>query len=82
MPFRLRHGEPGLRVDWCHLGSVRFTEPFFDQTVNQCFRHPADVLFQPETSMSALGELHERRAGLAPSGFIFHASRSGSTLVS
>jgi hypothetical protein len=67
---------------WCHLGSLRFTDPFFDQTVNQCFRHPANVLFQHETPMSALGELHGRRAGLVPSGFIFHASRCGSTLLS
>lgn len=82
MPFRLRHSGPGLRVDWCYMGSRRFTDPFFDQTVNQCFRHPAHVLFQHETPMSALGELHERRAGLVPSGFIFHASRCGSTLLS
>ncbi len=82
MPFRLRHGQPGLRVDWCHMGSLRFTDPFFDQTVNQCFRHPANVLFQRETPINALGELHGRGAGLVPSGFIFHASRCGSTLLS
>lgn len=82
IPFRLRHGASGLRVDWCYLGGLRFTNPFFEQTVNQCFQHPANVLFQHETPISALGELHERRAGLAPSGFIFHVSRCGSTLVS
>ena len=82
MPFRLRHSVSGLRVDWCYMGGRRLADPFFDQTVNQCFRHPANVLFQHETPMSALGELHERSVGLAPSGFIFHASRCGSTLVS
>ena len=32
--------------------------------------------------MSALEELNERSAGLAPSLFLFHVSRCGSTLIS
>lgn len=72
----------GLMVDWCHLGQRRLTEPFFEQTVQQCLNHPADLLFRHQTTVEFLGELAAAQSGLAPAGFIFHMSRCGSTLVS
>lgn len=69
-------------LDWCYLGERRFNAPFFDQTVEEALRHPFNLLFRHQTPLGILEELHAKRAGLAPSGFIFHASRCGSTLVS
>ncbi len=69
-------------VDWCHLGQLRFTEPFFEQTVNQAIRHPAGLLFRHQTSLEVLDEITAARPGLTPAGFVFHMSRCGSTLIS
>ena len=69
-------------VDWGHLGRRRFTEPFFEQTSMQCIQHPADLLFRHQTPIQFLGELAATQPGLPPTGFIFHMSRCGSTLVS
>lgn len=69
-------------VDWGYLGARRFTEPFFAQTINECVRHPADLLFRHQTPLEHLGEIVVSRPGLRPTGFIFHMSRCGSTLIS
>ena len=69
-------------VDWGHLGARRFTDPFFAQTIEECVRHPADLLFRPRTPLEELGEIGPSQPGLRPTGFIFHMSRCGSTLIS
>ena len=82
LPIRLywQHGQP--RLDWCYLGERRLVEPFFEQTIDACMRHPFNVLFRHQTPPAALAALHARDPGLPPAGFIFHMSRCGSTLVS
>jgi hypothetical protein len=82
VPIRLHWTQAGLRVDWGYMGEVRFADPFFAQTVGRSLRHPAHLLFRHETRMEALAELNEGSPGLPPKGFIFHASRCGSTLIS
>jgi hypothetical protein len=81
IPIRLHWTQQEAMVDWCYLGDESFTDPFFNQTVERCLRLPFNLLFRQQTSMDLLGELSERRPGLPPSGFIFHMSRCGSTLV-
>jgi gluconate kinase len=68
-------------VDWCYTGEDRFTQPFFDHTIELKFRKPFNILFRHQTPLEFLGELHGKGKGLAPTGFIFHMSRCGSTLV-
>ncbi len=68
-------------VDWACLGARRFTEPFFAQTINECVRHPADLLFRRQTPLENLGAIAAARPALRPAGFIFHLSRCGSTLI-
>jgi hypothetical protein len=82
IPVRLYWRESQPMVDWCYLGRHRFQDSFFDQTVGQCMLEPFNLLFRHQTPMQVLGELNEARPGLQPNGFIFHLSRSGSTLVS
>ncbi|HWV99590.1 MAG TPA: hypothetical protein VNZ64_07860 [Candidatus Acidoferrum sp.] len=82
LPIRVYWRRAKLLVDWCWLGELRFTDPFFEQTVNQALSHPANLLFRRETPIEALEELAAARPGLRPNGFIFHMSRSGSTLIS
>ena len=82
IPLRIYWKELRPLVDWCWVGTQRFTEPFFDQTIDACLRHPFTNLFRPQTSIDTLRERHAIEPGLQPRGFIFHMSRCGSTLVS
>jgi hypothetical protein len=69
-------------VDWCWLGSQRFTEPFFDGSIEIAQNTPFNRLFTHSTPIEELGEWYTASPGLPPTGFIFHMSRCGSTLVS
>lgn len=75
-----QEGEP--LIDWCFAGEKRFSESYFNDTLNKCIELPFNLLFRHQTSMETLRRLHGDRQGLGPTGFIFHLSRSGSTLVS
>lgn len=82
IPIRIYWKERRPLVDWCWVGPRRFSEPFFDHTIDACLRLPFSNLFRPQTSIEVLRERHEIEPGLQPRGFIFHMSRCGSTLVS
>ena len=69
-------------VDWGCLGKERFTDPLFEQTIDVCLRHPFNLLFRHQTPIELLGEVAATFPMVPPSGFIFHLSRCGSTLVS
>jgi hypothetical protein len=81
LPIRLYWQREQPMLDWCYFGQRRLTEPFFDQTIDVALRQPFNLLFRHQTPLAALAELYERDPGLPPSGFIFHVSRCGSTLV-
>jgi hypothetical protein len=80
-PIRVNWQDRRPVIDWCFTEGVEFTDPFFDDTVRRCFRHPSRLLFRRETAISELSALTSADPALAPSGFIFHTSRCGSTLV-
>jgi hypothetical protein len=75
----LRDGEPVIR--WCFTEGIEFTDPFFDQTIDRALQHPFRLLFWRETGIAELVQHARAQPGLAPSGFIFHMSRCGSTLI-
>ncbi len=81
IPVRAYLKEERAFIDWCFLGKERLTEPFFDDSIVKRFREPFNLLFRHQTPIELLGELNEISAGLKPTGFIFHLSRCGSTLV-
>jgi hypothetical protein len=64
------------------MGSTRFTHPFFEDTVSVQFRRPFCLLFRQKTPIDLLKDQYEMSPGVPPTGFIFHMSRCGSTLVS
>jgi hypothetical protein len=82
IPIRIywREGQPW--IDWCYLGEKRLTEPFFVLSIDVQLQQPFKLLFRHQTTMDALAELQAGRPGLSPTGFIFHLSRCGSTLIS
>jgi hypothetical protein len=77
-PIRV-HEREEVTVEWCWLDGVAFDEPFFVQTIERAVRTPFSLLFRRETP---IGVLEAVEPGLEPSGFVFHGSRCGSTLVS
>jgi hypothetical protein len=60
---------------------MRFTDPFFENTLQRAMREPFRVLFRQKTPIAILEERAETHPGIEPTGFIFHMSRCGSTLI-
>jgi hypothetical protein len=81
IPFRIRADDTHAVVDWCFLGEDTFTDPFFQQTIERCWRKPFNHLFAHETPIEALLDWRATQPGIAPTAFIFHGSRCGSTLL-
>lgn len=69
-------GRPGLW--WMEMADVRLDEPFFQQTVERVKREKRGELF---TEFDVLLRLEKVLESVPPTGFIFHSSRCGSTLV-
>lgn len=71
-------GRPGLT--WLDMKGVDLTEPFFQQTVD---RVKSQHLERREvfTEFDTLVQLEKSFDSVAPTGFIFHSSRCGSTLL-
>lgn len=67
---------------WLNLGGWAFSEPFFEETLDKIRRMPENR--RPFVSCSSLPFLVSESKNLdclAPSAFIFHVSRCGSTLL-
>jgi len=70
-------GRPGLW--WMDMSGVSLTEPFFQQTVERAkVKDHRRELF---TEFDVLLQLEKRLDSVPPTGFIFHSSRCGSTLL-
>ena len=67
-------------VDWAIVDGP-FREPFFEQTADRAMQHPFNQVFTRSTPLRALEALHAQEPGIAPTGFVFHMSRCGSTLI-
>jgi len=70
-------GRPAL--EWLDMSGVVLAEPFFHQTVARVRKTAAAL--PVITELSELIRLEKVSDSLQPSGFIFHSSRCGSTLV-
>ena len=66
-------------VEWCHVGTDVFTEPFCSETVQRALRKPAGRQATPSETLIELCRTHP---GVEPTAFIFRTSRCGSTLFS
>ena len=69
-------GRPGLM--WMEMSGIRLTEPFFQQTVERARKENRAERF---TEFDVLLQLEKQLESVEPTGFIFHSSRCGSTLV-
>ena len=71
----IEDGQPA--IEWMDMAEVDCREPFLFQTIERV-RKERKV---QTTGLEALLEFEKVSDSLSPSGFIFHTSRSGSTLV-
>ena len=71
-------GRPGLQ--WIEMRDVDLAEPFFQQTVERV-RNDGTSRRELFTEFDVLLQLEKELESVAPTGFIFHSSRCGSTLV-
>ena len=69
-------GRPGLW--WMEMSGVDLAEPFFGQTVARAKKENRAERF---TEFDVLLQLEKQLESVEPTGFIFHSSRCGSTLV-
>lgn len=82
LPIRVWPVDGQWQVDWCWFGDTALHQPFFRDAVEDALRLPFNQAFRRQTSLAALSEWQTQSPGLAPSAFVLHASRCGSTLIS
>jgi hypothetical protein len=79
-PIRVFGEARDLTVEWAVV-ERSFSDPFFEQTAGHAMQHPFNALFARRTPVAQLEALADLSPGVAPTGFIFHMSRCGSTLI-
>jgi hypothetical protein len=77
LPVKVYLRESRPIAEWIDTGGRRFTEPFFHDSVQAAMHEPMTALSRREMPLDVAASL----APVAPSGFIYHISRCGSTLV-
>ena len=75
LPVRVAYDDARPRAEWVYFVARRYTEPFFTDSVRQALQSPFARTFRHQGPLASC-------SGMAPSGFIFHMSRCGSTLIS
>jgi hypothetical protein len=81
LPIQARWQDGNFFLDWAYFGKERLCEPFYADSVQRRLTEPFNQLFRRSTPFAALEGWLQTRPSLQPSGFIFHLSRCGSTLV-
>ena len=81
LPVEARDRGVGLELDWVYFGATPLREPFYRDSAQRQLRKPFNRLFRLSTPIDALESRQGAHPELKPSGFIFHMSRCGSTLV-
>jgi hypothetical protein len=73
----IHNGQPA--IEWMDVGDVEFTEPFFNETIARINAEQSRQTLVAE--FDSLLQLEKVADCLPPTGFIFHSSRCGSTLM-
>lgn len=83
IPYKLNYTPGGWIVKWLDLSDKRMTHPFFDETIQACrCKQRERSKMESLSVMDFAADASKDLAALAPSAFIFHVSRCGSTLLS
>jgi hypothetical protein len=80
-PYRLVRREQWL-CRWFSRAGQAYSEPFFSETILKCLSHaPNGKMFASFSTLDFLPEAAQHVDPIAPTAFIFHVSRCGSTLL-
>jgi hypothetical protein len=79
-PIRVHGGGAKPSIDWAVVDAP-FIEPFFEQSVHRAMQHPFNQVFLRTTPLEVLDALPQCEPDGEPTGFVFHMSRCGSTLI-
>ena len=83
IPYKLYQEGGDNCCRWIYLGDEKITEPFFDETIGKCRKLSENSrLIRSVSSVDILPEWAAQIETIAPTAFIFHISRCGSTLIS
>ena len=83
IPLKLFTEGNEILCQWLYVGDKQFTEPFFDETILHCRQLKKNVhVYKCVSSLDVLPAWAENLDAVAPTAFIFHVSRCGSTLLS
>lgn len=82
IPVKLAESSPDNNCNWLYLGENSFTEPFFGDSIAKCFNLPYNSgQYRAVSSVELLPQWSQAINSIAPTAFIFHVSRCGSTLI-
>jgi hypothetical protein len=82
LPARIPRVDGEFCIDWVHFGAQDLTESFFEESVRRALMRPLNRFVRCCTRLRDLPQAVAQLPTLAPSGFVFHMSRCGSTLAS
>lgn len=81
LPIHVMPQDGQICIDWGYFGERRLGEPFFEDSIRQAMRRPLNRLARHRTFLGDIAAHADAHLAPAPSGFIFHMSRCGSTLA-
>ena len=82
IPYQLDFQADELLCKWLFVSDKTFTEPFFHKTTARCRVYEENQqLFKSVSTLSGMRDFAQNLPNLAPTAFIFHVSRCGSTLL-
>lgn len=70
-----------LCVDWAYFGARALSDPFFEISARHAMSRPLNRFARHRTRLADLAKAAAQIDTIRPSGFVFHMSRCGSTLV-
>ena len=82
IPYKITVRDGEAYSDWFDLGDQRLIEPFFEDTLSTRRQVVVPKSLRPVSLLDILPEWGNAMDSIAPTAFIFHVSRCGSTLVS
>ena len=82
LPVIARAADGRLELELARLGALRFTEPFFNDSLSPLMTQPVHAVFRRRVDADAAARWLADNPPLPMAGFVFHVSRCGSTLAS
>lgn len=82
LPYKIVVADDVPHCQWLYTGDRPYTAPFFDDTVYECLSLPENsTQYKSLSSLDVLPTWAAQLPSVAPSAFVFHVSRCGSTLI-